>query len=341
MKTGYSLLLREFVEAVEIEYGDCADFQITCPACHEAVFKSGNDQSERQYLSHYRNTESDVSECELRVAAMSKEHMAQKSSEGRNQLLETFQKRFMDETLEHITPADTEEFKARSSLKGIIEKYRERSSFKAMVRDMRIRLAKQIRTPEGMKAFLGDGSGYRNDPNNPENGGQSEIWIRRQFDYAEDFARHILAPGSLRTLYDATMIGMYKVRQTIMRRGIIGFDPEVIDYISETMTYGKDRQLASLTKAARREVIETPMGDMAVSAVVEQLLDKAISGALIEFPYVQAAMNENGQRIDETAHRPPMTEVWRQNIENMKEEFERLGLPMPGTMTNPDPEITN
>ncbi len=69
MKTGFSLLLQEYVNPVELDYEDCRTFQIVCPACKEPVFKvsratAGN---KADYLSHYRKDETLNEQCELRV----------------------------------------------------------------------------------------------------------------------------------------------------------------------------------------------------------------------------------------------------------------------------------
>jgi hypothetical protein len=96
MQTGYSLLLREYVAAKEVDYGDCEEFQITCPSCHEAIFKAGKYDSDRQYFSHYAASKSDVSDCELRVAALSNEQTARENLIGRGQTLAQFFARFQD-----------------------------------------------------------------------------------------------------------------------------------------------------------------------------------------------------------------------------------------------------
>ena len=69
MKTGYSNLLGEYVDAVKLEYGDCAPLQIVCPACREAVFKSTTSSKPEaaHYLSHYRKDSAFDTDCELRV----------------------------------------------------------------------------------------------------------------------------------------------------------------------------------------------------------------------------------------------------------------------------------
>lgn len=91
MKIGYSILLTEIVEAFQIEYGDCKDFQIVCPECMEPVFKKTRttDGKEHHYMSHYKATaENQI--CELRVASYTKESIQRFNALARGQNLDEF-----------------------------------------------------------------------------------------------------------------------------------------------------------------------------------------------------------------------------------------------------------
>lgn len=92
MQTGYSILLGEFIEAKAISHRDCEPFQIVCPACHEPLFKvqrSGSDIA-TEYLSHYRQSESFNSNCELRVSTTTTDQKNRHNSESRDQKLSYF-----------------------------------------------------------------------------------------------------------------------------------------------------------------------------------------------------------------------------------------------------------
>ena len=92
MKTGYSLLLGEYIEAQKINYDDCKNFQVVCPSCKEPIFKVQRELTANptEYLSHYERDKSYVAECELRVSALTKEEIAKSNTLSRDQRLEYF-----------------------------------------------------------------------------------------------------------------------------------------------------------------------------------------------------------------------------------------------------------
>jgi hypothetical protein len=92
MRTGYSLLLGEYVEAERISYEDCKAFQIVCPSCKEPIFKVNREVTTKpiSYLSHYEKDKSFVAECELRVSALTKEEIIRSNNLSRGQRLEYF-----------------------------------------------------------------------------------------------------------------------------------------------------------------------------------------------------------------------------------------------------------
>ncbi len=298
MKIGYSLLLREFVEADEVDYGDCKDFQITCPACSEAVFKVGNADNKRRYLSHYRGSKSDVAECELRVASMSRDRMDKTNSESRGQSLELFQKRFLEVTLETMTPADTAEGSTRSKLRKLIARAVARPSFRAYIRELGARKAQSIRTPEGMRELLGDGNQYRmiNVASvRPIHKVKSEFWITRQMGYASDYAHYLFAPGSLRTLYDATAIGLFKTRRAILSFGVDGDNEEFVSDATSILLYDSDSKLSSFLKHCKRTMIMHDGNDIPTISLLDGVVTQCMRAALVEFPYVETAMDASGQ----------------------------------------------
>lgn len=92
MRTGYSILLGEFVDAAAIAYRDCEPFQIVCPACHEPVFKVEREagESSTKYLSHYRQSASFDADCELRASRVSVARQVKHNTIARNQKLSYF-----------------------------------------------------------------------------------------------------------------------------------------------------------------------------------------------------------------------------------------------------------
>jgi len=88
MRTGYSLLLGEYIDAGGLEYRDCEPFQVVCPECFEPVFKAR--RGELDYLSHYRRDAAYDEDCELRAAQSSKAEEEKRNRQSRDQRLEFF-----------------------------------------------------------------------------------------------------------------------------------------------------------------------------------------------------------------------------------------------------------
>lgn len=92
MRTGYSILLGEYIDAEAISYRDCEPFQIVCPACNEPVFKvaRSSDDGAIEYLSHYKQEGSYNSECTLRVSSIPSSERGQHNFQSRDQKLSYF-----------------------------------------------------------------------------------------------------------------------------------------------------------------------------------------------------------------------------------------------------------
>ncbi|WP_300335581.1 hypothetical protein [Accumulibacter sp.] len=92
MKTGYSNLLGEYLEAERIDYSDCKSFQVVCPVCREPVFKVARkpDAEALHYLAHYAAQKSFATDCELRVGGLAKGDMERHNHASRGQRLAYF-----------------------------------------------------------------------------------------------------------------------------------------------------------------------------------------------------------------------------------------------------------
>ncbi len=92
MKTGYSILLGEFIDAEVLEHRDCEPFQIVCPVCSEPLFKVSRSEESKssEYLSHYRKSEAYDPNCELRSERSASRERKKHNSQSRNQKLEYF-----------------------------------------------------------------------------------------------------------------------------------------------------------------------------------------------------------------------------------------------------------
>ena len=93
MKTGYSILLGETIDAKAVQYRDCERFQIVCLHCREPVFKvrrTFGSESDQHYLAHYSAGASYQGECDLRVGQMDHAEQEKQNDVSRDQRLAYF-----------------------------------------------------------------------------------------------------------------------------------------------------------------------------------------------------------------------------------------------------------
>jgi len=92
MRIGYSILLGEFIDAEQLEHRDCEPFQVVCPTCNEPLFKveRTSEKNNSEYLSHYRQSESFDSDCDLRAQSKTQAEKIKHNSESREQKLQYF-----------------------------------------------------------------------------------------------------------------------------------------------------------------------------------------------------------------------------------------------------------
>jgi hypothetical protein len=183
MKIGYSLLLRELVPAVSIDYGDCATFQVTCPECKEAVFKSGNLDSDRQFLSHYAASKANVRDCELRVAAYKPRTITDLNFIGHGQALEEFFKTFQSKVIAWLYPDDQEN--VRRKLTWMVSRPAFIKFSRYEQNNFRLTIHRKDKPHENWNYLADDMLEHR-----------SAFWVHQQKRFAQDFAEHVLAPNS-------------------------------------------------------------------------------------------------------------------------------------------------
>lgn len=51
MEYAFSLCQNAMMHARVVDYDDCRELQIVCPACHEALFKRGSPFTKREYFA--------------------------------------------------------------------------------------------------------------------------------------------------------------------------------------------------------------------------------------------------------------------------------------------------
>ena len=177
MNTGYSILLEEHVEAKGLDYPDCRDFQIVCPSCRDAVYKVGAPDSNRQHLSHYPTSRSDVIACEERVATYDRTRLESEDAESKGQHLRLFQDVFIERSLLSIVKPGKDPDEVLAPIREMIDAAVARPTFRDNCRRIAARTRRDIERPGGLDLVVGDGYGYRNGPH-------TEFWIQRQIDIA-------------------------------------------------------------------------------------------------------------------------------------------------------------
>ena len=266
MKTGYSLLLRQYVQADEVDHGDCESFQVTCPACREAIFKAGSDGG-RQYLSHYAASKSEVATCELRVASTGMKEIAEHNAMARGQALESFLGVFRTEALNHFIKPH-----ARTSIESRLAAMSQRPSYRAFIRDVRD-ISRQMDTKKQLEVGL-----FSADAVAPIYPNMSSYWRNRQSGFALDLLRHLLSSHAFQNLSLALSIGVIHQLGVIHEHGASGPDTEDVVKGLRVLWNGSERELAELLADTRG----TEAGFMLTTAALQ-----CLAAVVLEFPYIE------------------------------------------------------
>lgn len=314
MQYGYSLLLREFLMAEEVEFGDCERFQISCPVCREAVFKkkrARDDGYVTHFLSHYRSEEGDEKDCELRVRGMSFEHLKPYNVQGREQTLKSFLgvlKRAILESQGHTMSAE--------ELASAINRLLSRpvfDSFESYARES-VRTLMMLggtthpetgvllNTREVVASMLAGYSDFQN---------ESPFWRRRQASYVLDVLEHLMnkqARENFRYLAAAAYVNISRNILGYRKRlsedtPVEGAERLVAVELINAMVRGKSRKAmdkmvqrhamkgASTHQDAERRVNEIYKG------IVAELIGP-ICGILGGTPFPQMAKGEHATRSE-------------------------------------------
>jgi len=283
MKTGYSIFLQAHVDATDLDHQDCRDFQVTCPACREAVFKVGERGADRQHLSHYPASKSDVQECERRVAAASRQRMDVEDAISRGQHLKLFQDVFIEASLTSMVRPGADVARTTAPIREIVDAATSRASFRGFARTVAMTLRKDLAAGLSADEFVGDGAEYMG-------GNLTAFWIDRQRSFAKDFVFHIVTPNAARTFYHALAIGLFKNRRIMSSRGVSDSHPEEVNEIMEKLLCGSDHELASMLKKAHGVRLFHRLGQPTKTTLILSMAIQAVRGTLMEFPYVETAL---------------------------------------------------
>ena len=339
MKLGYSMTLGEILEAEEIEPGDCGTFLVVCPACREAVFKKTLTHASgvTHYLSHHLATDEESRQCELRVAAMSKERVSQFNAESRGQTLN----RFMVVLQSEINRSQDRIFVSRHFAEEV-QKLKARKTFEDVLPLLK----------KGFNVVLAD--------NNPRDlivsmisefddfNDRSPFWMRRQASHVLDVMMHLNTAQqepNLRHLLAAVVVQMvFRMEGYVARSksiGIPGYDLMPALRILEGMVAGKSREgmkklTASLLsvqgKAPTKEILEERFLNLQRGIIAECI--GPIVGVLTSIPFTDIAL---GRRGNEEKSNEIMAKMFKDMLEVFRSLEQMKSAPAPEESTS-DPK---
>lgn len=322
MKIGYSMSLGEILEAEEIEQGDCAKFLVVCPACREALLKKTLPHSAgvTHYLSHYRASDEESRQCEMRVAAMDHARVSAFNAQSRGQTLTRFMAILQTEinrSQERIFPgqnftAKVNALKVRRTFEDILPILKMGFNFVLDAPDPRGQIA----------SMIGEFEDFSD---------RSPFWQRRQASHVLDVMLHLRTSQqepSLRHLLAAAIINialrMEAYRERAKLQDIAGYDPVPGLRVLEGIVAGKSPDgIAKLRKAILSEKGKAPTKvileetDMNITRGIMAESVGPIVGLLASIPFAEIA---NGQRDTNEASRNMMEKMF----ENMLHAFRQL-----------------
>jgi hypothetical protein len=306
MRYGISMLLREFVEAEEIEIGDCERFQITCPACREPVFKKERSRADggiTHFLSHYRAETPDEKDCELRVDAIGREHLERFSFIGRGQTLDGFMAVLRDAIIRgqaFMQPPG----EYQKSLNRLLS----RPVFDGFMRYANDAASAILKFPDPRQAVVDCMAGF------PRFEDRSPFWHRRQASYVLDVLRHLATPQArqnMRVLAAAAYLNIgltadnYRRHRDTLAIADIRYDPQAAVNLIEALVKGKSTQAMhklslrwSGADRARNQDEAARCLDAVHRAIVAELVGPMI-GILAAVPFPDLARDRNATMQDQ------------------------------------------
>lgn len=272
MKLGHSLLLQQLLGADEVGYEDCKDFQLVCPACHEAVFKVGDPGNDRQYLSHYASSKSELPDCELRVASTTAAEIDFRNASAHAQHLALFQRVFREAALEELLPEASQRRRASDKIDAMMQ----RPSYRVLVRVIRDFLDDTDDTdlPVQIDAAYAD---------------RSPFWRKRQVSFARGYLRHLRAPNSFKSISFGVAAGflIFEAAPAIA---------EETARITNAVSTLSDRDLRSYLIDAERSGCDSQPRPGGLMAAIVAVATLGLTNVLVEFPYINVIRDAQKKR---------------------------------------------
>ncbi|SOC30527.1 hypothetical protein [Thalassospira xiamenensis] len=305
MKYGYSLLLREFVTAEEVQFGDCEQFQISCPICREPVYKKTRDRQDgltTHFLSHYRAETEEEKDCENRVTSAMVGKFGDFSAEGREQTLRKFIAVMTEAILDsqaHIIP--------KQEHRKLIERLMSREIFKDFSSYGKHCVDLMINNGQ-LENFV-----KLSIANSKDFSKESEFWHRRQTSYVVDVLLHMNTARTSRSLdflIAAAIVNLGRNAKNFRRERAIDevttgekrYLPMAAIDIIEAAVNGKSKtaiqnvivRSTGLNSGKPKEEVDAIFGGIR-NAIVSELIGP-MCGILASVPFVDLATRKHSTR---------------------------------------------
>jgi hypothetical protein len=276
MRVGYSLLLREFVDAELVEFGDCESYQITCPACYEPLFKKTRgrvDGASTHFLSHYSSGEGDEKDCELRVSGIRAEVLTRGNAAARKQALTSFLAVMRQAIVNSQAPLHPPGVFAAALARLLSRKVFDQ--FEPYAREAS---AVVLRLPDPARDVAATIASF------PRYASLTPFWRRCQAGYVLDVLRHLSsgnAKANMRVLAAAAFVhvglnaGNYRRERSRLQEP--GYDPMPAVDLIEALVTGKSP--TALRRMAQRQL--SSRGSAAGGYAAERAIRNAIVGELV------------------------------------------------------------
>ena len=287
MKSGYSLLLGEYVDAESVGYKDCKSFQIVCPACKEPVFKVERTIPQSlHYLAHYEASKAFEAECELRVGRISEQDKKRENILSRGQKLEYFLSVLRSAIIEsefsgHIDEASAEIKRMMSKAPGF-QMYANLIYTGLLVAGPRPRSLWSLYLDDYASKFT-QKNGYE-----AYNGFSLEIQKRITLDVFE----HIQTPnarGNFCFLFAAATISYYRILHVFGMNNNLSSELQEIEYLLPLISRCSKRDAETILIGLQRKSINAPDGNGIISlrTLLDEELIKFMMICLFRLPYFE------------------------------------------------------
>jgi len=281
MKIGYSMVFQEHVPCEDVGYGDCKEFQVVCPACKGAVYKTGSIDAERQFLSHHPGTGHE--DCELRVSKMMSTLQTGTGSEERNQSLKAFQAKLLENYIEYRTlPRHPKERRPE------VKKSMEEEFYAALSRPTYQRYLKTLRN--GHARSLIEKFGDVLDEMNRSANDNDKANVVMQSAYISDFMEHIKSDRAGKVFLNITTLALLNAGG----RGSTQVHPEYSEKMHNlrmAFAYGNEKEFKRAYKTAKKWHVMAEGQHTTGLYLIDHDLMTGILATLTDYPFVETKLD--------------------------------------------------